>query len=142
MNVRTVGNPLRKAQPYLNTTESAMGRNRLNVINVGRSSVAGQSFLSIKGYTMEGNPECSDYGKALKTRSCLTMHQKITVGRSLMSALTGNPSLGTTLQCIRGSTLERSAVNVQKWEDLQWESRPYQMQRNPHWRKRKTLPVC
>lgn len=35
-----------------------------------------------------------------------------------MSALTGNPSLDATLQCIRGSTLERSSVNVQKWEGL------------------------
>ena len=33
-----------------------MGRNPWNVMNVGRPSVAGQSFLCIKGYTMEGNP--------------------------------------------------------------------------------------
>ena len=56
MNVRTVGNTLKKSQPCLNTTESIMGRNPWNVMNVGRPSVTGQSFLCIKGYTMEGNP--------------------------------------------------------------------------------------
>lgn len=120
MNVRTVGNPLRKAQPYLNTTESIMGRNPLNVMKVGRPSVAGQSFLSRKGYTVEGNPlSAVTVGKPLKPRAALPCTRNSAVGRRLMSALTGNPSLDTTLQCIRGFTLERSSVNVQKWEDLQ-----------------------
>ena len=119
-----------------------MGRNPWNVMNVGRPSVAGQSFLCIKGYTMEGNPLSSvTVGKPLRPGAALPCIRKSTVGRSLMSALTGNPSLDATLQCIRGSTLERSSVKVQKWEGLQWEYRLYQMQKNPHWRKKNPTSV-
>ena len=111
-------------------------------MNVGRPSVAGQSFLCIKGYTMEGNPLSSvTVGKPLRPGAALPCIRKSTVGRSLMSALTGNPSLDATLQCIRGSTLERSSVKVQKWEGLQWEYRLYQMQKNPHWRKKNPTSV-
>ena len=100
-----------------------MGRNPLNVKNVGRPLVAGQPVLSIKGFTMRGNPMSAvTVGKPLRPGAALPCTRKSTTGRSLMN------DCGKSFQfrhCVRGSTLERSPMSVQNVEGLQWDFRPY-----------------